>query len=311
MIPFTRANSSTVSTVVLDDFIEGYEIVLDGFPSLRVLEIKYEDFNKFPNLPDSLRELRINYVNVKDLTMSGMDHGVILPTRLSSLMLCGNMSCFMLPKILNIDKLLTLKSVSIVFYPFRYLSEKDPIRNNLPRVSSICINRLQQFVSQLPFDLEILRITIEGFATTKLDHSSAGCPDKLSFKHFRNLKCFELRCLNSDHPFNVSVFPGTVEHIHFFLISPILTGCFSQGIRSIDVELISYRESVSYFLRHFISKLNSLLCLYILIDSDTSADIRQITFPHHLFSFIIEFQCYNHDIKHKSDVLFWIPFLFS
>ncbi|GME85790.1 unnamed protein product [Ambrosiozyma monospora] len=117
MITFTRTLSSTVSTMVLRNFSAEYEIVLDGFRSLKGLEISDSVLNKFPSLPESLRKLSIKYVN--DLTMSDVDHGITLPTGLCSLEWHGNLGCFTLPKILNIDKLLDLKNVSVVIDPFQ------------------------------------------------------------------------------------------------------------------------------------------------------------------------------------------------
>ncbi|GMG41976.1 unnamed protein product [Ambrosiozyma monospora] len=79
MIPFIRAISSTVEAVYLSKLSAEYEIVLDGFRTLKKLSIADSILNKFPSLPESLRELRI--LCVIDLAMSDMDHGIILPTR--------------------------------------------------------------------------------------------------------------------------------------------------------------------------------------------------------------------------------------
>ncbi|GMG40645.1 unnamed protein product [Ambrosiozyma monospora] len=114
-ITFTRTLSSTVSTMVLENISAEYEIVLDGFRSLKKLEIKNSVLNKFPSLPESLRKLSIEYFN--DLTMSDMDHGITLPTGLCSLTWHGNLRYFTLPKILNIDKLLDLKEVLVEIDP--------------------------------------------------------------------------------------------------------------------------------------------------------------------------------------------------
>ncbi|GMG49811.1 unnamed protein product [Ambrosiozyma monospora] len=292
MIPFTRAINSTVSTVMLDDFSAEYEIVLEGFRSLKKLVIRYSVLKKFPRLPESLRELRIEYVN--DLTMSDMDHGIILPTRLCSLQWLGNLSCFTLPKILNIDKLLSLTDVSVEIDPFQfnYLCDEevydleDFVTRNFLRFSNTCtIDQLQQFVSQLPSDLERLKINIYGCIRSNLDNYSAYCDDELSFEHFTRLDYLELKCFTNGNPFNVSVFPG-VEHLSFRSPS-LLNGYFAQGIRSLEVNLESYEESVSHFLSHFISKLTSLVSLSINIDLYTSADIRSL--PSQLCSLRIAF----------------------
>ncbi|GME85853.1 unnamed protein product [Ambrosiozyma monospora] len=294
MIPFTRAISSTVSRVQLKSFTAEYEIVLDGFHSLKELSIRFSVLNKFPRLPESLRELKIEYVNV--LTRSDIDHGIILPTRLCSLIWHGNLACFTLPKILNIDKLLYLKYVSVEISPFEYIDRvgeegydlKDYVTRDFLRLTNACtIDQLQQFVSQLPSDLEILKINIFGCIRPNLDDYCACCHDKLSFKRFTNLDELEVDCFSNGNPFNVSVFPA-VEHLTF--ISPrVLTGCFAQGIRSLEVFLNTYGESVSYFLSHFISKLTSLVCLSIVVDQGTPADIREIASSSQLCSFKITF----------------------
>ncbi|GMG38063.1 unnamed protein product [Ambrosiozyma monospora] len=169
-IPLIRAISSTVKTICLSKLSVEYEIVLDGFRTLKHLVIADSILNKFPSLPESLRELKIQYVN--DLAMSDMDHGIILPTRLRSLEWHGNLSCFTLPKILNIDKLLYLKDVSVDINPFRYIDIcdeegydlEDYVTRNFLRLTNTCtVDQLQKFVSQLPSELEILEINIYGF----------------------------------------------------------------------------------------------------------------------------------------------------
>ncbi|GMG40629.1 unnamed protein product [Ambrosiozyma monospora] len=303
-IYFTRAINSTVSTLLLQKFSTEYEIVLDGFLSLKKLEIARSVLKKFPSLPESLRELTIEYVS--DLTMSDMDHGIILPTRLCSLIWHGNLSCFTLPKILNIDKLLSLKDVSIRISPLEVSDEFDGSLYDFPlevsdefdgaiydlkhhvtkdclRLSNTCtIDQLQQFVSQLPPDLEILKINIHGYIRPCLNNYSA-CLDKVSFKHFTKLDCLELKCFNNSNPFNVSAFPG-VESLNF-LSPPVLSGSFAQGIKSLEVDLEAYGESVSHFLSHFISKLTSLVCLSIVCSGHRVADIRSL--PNQLCSFSI------------------------
>ncbi|GMG19553.1 unnamed protein product [Ambrosiozyma monospora] len=79
--------------------------------------------------------------------------------------------------------------------------------------------------------------------------------------------------------------------VSFHLGPPVtvLTGCFAKGIRSLDVSLDAYGESVSYFLNHFISKLTSLVRLSIEIDKNASADIREVALPSHLCFFRIAF----------------------
>ncbi|GMG28323.1 unnamed protein product [Ambrosiozyma monospora] len=275
-------------------FSAEYEIVLDGFSSLKSLEISDSVLNKFPSLPESLRMLRIMYVN--DLTMSDMDHGITLPTGLCSLLWDGNLSCFSLPKILNIDKLLDLKNVSVEICPFQFNDPygedydlDDPITRNFLRVSNACtIDQLQQFISQLPSDLEILWLNIYGFIRPDLDNYSACCPDQVSLQHFTKLDYLQFNCF-SDHNFtlNVSDLPG-IDHVA--LISPpVLSGCFAQGIRSLDVNLELYGESLPYFFSHFISKLNRLACLLITIDEDSSADLRDLAFPSQLCFLEISF----------------------
>ncbi|GMG19377.1 unnamed protein product [Ambrosiozyma monospora] len=120
-----------------------------------------------------------------------------------------------------------------------------------------------------------------------MDNYSACCPDELSFKRFTNLDYLQFNGFTNDNPFNVSVFPA-VEHLSF-ISHPVLTGCFTQGIRSLDVNLEIYGESVSYFLSHFISKLTSLVDLTIDIDKTTSADIREVALPSQLCFFKIIF----------------------
>ncbi|GMG40674.1 unnamed protein product [Ambrosiozyma monospora] len=294
MILFTRAINSTLSVLVIDNFSAEYEIVLDGFSSLKKLEISYSVLKKFPSLPESLRELTIKYVN--DLSMSDMNYGILFPTRLCTLMLHGNICCFGLPKILNIEKLICLKDVSVNISPFHsngicgeelYDLEDYVIRNFLRLTNTCTIDQLQQFVSQLPSDLEILKINIYGCIRPSLDNYSACCPDKLSFKRFTNLNYLECNCFSNDNLFNVSIFPA-VEHLSF-ISHPVLTGCFAQGIKSLEVNLGSYRESVSHFLSHFISKLTSLVSLSINIDIKTSADIRGIASSSQLCFFRIIF----------------------
>ncbi|GMG37936.1 unnamed protein product [Ambrosiozyma monospora] len=290
-IYFTRAINSTVSTLLLQKFSTEYEIVLDRFSSLKKLEIANSVLKKFPSLPESLRELTIEYVN--DLTMSDMDHGIILPTRLCSLIWHGNLSCFTLPKILNIDKLLSLKDVSIRISPLEVSDEFDGslydlnhhVTKEFLRITNTCtIDQLQQFVSQLPSDLEILKINIDGYIRPNLNNYSSCSPDEISFKHFTKLDRLELKCFNNSNPFNVSAFPG-VESLNF-LSPPVLSGSFAQGIRSLEVDLESYGETVSHFLSHFISKLTSLVCLSIVIIDNRVADIR--TLPSQLCSFRIK-----------------------
>ncbi|GME85863.1 unnamed protein product [Ambrosiozyma monospora] len=214
MIPFIRAINSTVSSVQLSCFSAEYEIVLDGFRSLKQLSIRFSVLNKFPRLPESLRELEIECVN--DLTVSDIEHGIILPTRLCSLIWLSKLACFTLPKILNIDKLPYLKDVSVEISPFLYVFKaaeeeydmeeylvegfngegycaKDYVTRDFVRLTNTCtaIDQLQQFVSQLPSELEILKINIEGCLRPNLDYHSACCPDKLSFKRFTNLDYLE------------------------------------------------------------------------------------------------------------------------
>ncbi|GMG19555.1 unnamed protein product [Ambrosiozyma monospora] len=294
MTPFVRAVSSTVELLVLNNLSAEYEIVLDGFRTLKELFIRHSILNKFPKLPESLRELSIQYVN--DLTMSDMENGIILPTQLFSLTWQGNLSCFTLPKILNIDKLLHLKDVSVEIEPFQFIDIcgeegydlKDSVTRKFLRLTNTCtVDQLQKFVSQLPSELEILNIYIYGYVRPNLDNYSACCPVNLPLKHFTNLYCHEFICFNNGNPFDVSVFPD-VEHLCFFS-PPVLTGCFAKGIRSLDVSLDAYGESVSYFLNHFISKLTSLVRLSIDIDKNTSADIREVALPSHLCFFRIVF----------------------
>ncbi|GMG21479.1 unnamed protein product [Ambrosiozyma monospora] len=304
-IPFIRAINSPVSIVHLNCFTATYEIVLDGFSSLKELLIKFSILNKFPRLPESLRELEILYVD--DQTSSDVDHGIILPTRLCSLVWHSNLACFALPKILNIDKLLYLKDVTVEICPFEYTAgvyydeydvalygEDDNVDDYITwhflQVTNACttIDQLQQFVSQLPSDLEILTISIYGFILPQLDdYFYACCPDKLSFKRFTNLKYLECNCFSNDNLFNVSLFPA-VEHLSF-ISHPVLTGCFAQGIRSLEVNLETYGESVSYFLSHFISKLTSLVDISIEIDQSTTADIREVALSSQLCSLTITF----------------------
>ncbi|GMG27271.1 unnamed protein product [Ambrosiozyma monospora] len=286
MIPFIRAISSTIQTVDLSWLSAEYEIVLDGFHTLKKLDIGYSILNKFPSLPESLRELEIEYIN--DLTNSDMDHGIILPTRLRSLEWHGNLSCFTLPKILNINKLLYLKDVSIEIDPFKFIDiccekgyeRKDSVTMKFLRLTNTCtVDQLQKFVSQLPSELEILKIDIYGYVQPNLDNYPACCPDKLQFKHFTNLYYLKFSCFNNGL-FDVSGFPD-VEHLSF-RSPPVLTGCFAQGIRSLDVQLEAYGESLSYFLSHFISKLTSLVHLSIDINRNTSTDIREVALPSQL-----------------------------
>ncbi|GMG25282.1 unnamed protein product [Ambrosiozyma monospora] len=297
MTTFTRTISSTVSTLVLKTFSAEYEIVLDGFRSLKSLEIINSILNKFPSLPESLQELSIRYVN--DLTMSDMDHGITLPTRLCTLEWNGNLSCFTLPKILNIDKLLDLKNVSVGICPFQFndsYGEEYDLNNyvtrNFLRVSNACtIDQLQQFVSQLPSDLEILLLNIYGFIRPDLDNYSACCPDQVSFQRFTKLGYLQFNCFSDSNSFSVSDLPG-IDHLTL-LSPPVLSGCFAQGIRSLDVDLALYEESLSYFLSHFISKLTRLVCLSISIDHESSADIRDIALSSQLCSFSISFYRQN------------------
>ncbi|GME85754.1 unnamed protein product [Ambrosiozyma monospora] len=309
-IPFIRAINSTVSRVQLKCFSPKYEIVLDGFRSLKQLSIRFSVLNKFPRLPESLRELEIEYVN--DLTMSDMDHGITLPTRLCSLIWHGNLACFTLPKILNIDKLLYLKDVSVEISPFEYIDlvgeegydVDDYVTSEFLRVTNTCtIEQLQQFVSQLPSDLEILKINIYGCIRPNMDNYYAYCPDELSFKRFTNLNYLEFRCYSNDNPFNVSVFPAVTDLN--FISHPVLTGCFAQGIRSLVVNLETYAESVSYFLSHFISKLTSLVDLFMDIHKTASADIRGVELPSKLCFFKIAFNlnywCLNCEDPYYED----------
>ncbi|GMG22301.1 unnamed protein product [Ambrosiozyma monospora] len=284
--------------MVLENFSAEYEIVLSGFRSLKKFEISHSVLNKFPSLPESLRKLSIRYVN--DLTMSDMDHGITLPTRLCSLTWHGNLSCFSLPKILNIDKLLDLKNVWIEIDPLlsndlydKEFDLNDRVTKNFLRVSNACtIGQLQQFISQLPSELEILWLNIHGFIRADLDDYSACCPDQVSFQHFTKLDYLQFNCFSdSNFTLNVSNLPG-IDHIAF-RSPPVLSGCFAQGIRSLKVNLELYGESLSYFFSHFISKLNRLACLSITIDEKSSADLRDVAFPSQLCFLKIEF-CRQH-----------------
>ncbi|GME72735.1 unnamed protein product [Ambrosiozyma monospora] len=293
-VPFTRAVSSTVSTLTLDDFSTDYEIVLNGFTSLKKLTILYSTLKKFPVLPAFLKELTILFVNV--LSISDIDSGIILPTQLCSLTWNGNICCFSLPKILNINKLLDLKSVSVRINPFAFsdscdkelYSMRDFVTNDFLRIANTCtIDQLQRFFSQLPSGLKILKINIDGHIGSNSDNYSACSPNELSFNHFTDLKYLELKCLNNENSLNVTVFP-CVEQLKF-TSPPVLGGYFSQGIRSLDVNLQTYRESLSHFLSHFIPQLTSLVFLSICIDLKTSADLRNAAIPSQLCSFIIKF----------------------
>ncbi|GME78405.1 unnamed protein product [Ambrosiozyma monospora] len=136
-----------------------------------------------------------------------MDHGIILPTGLCSLTWHNNIYCFTLPKILNIGEILDLKTVSVQIDPFKFNDScdgvvldyhDDPINKKFLQISNTCtIGQLQQFVSQLPTDLEILKININGYIRHNLDSYSTCCPAELSFKRFANLDCFEMDCLNN------------------------------------------------------------------------------------------------------------------
>ncbi|GME80312.1 unnamed protein product [Ambrosiozyma monospora] len=292
MVPFTRATNSTVSTVILNNFSPEYEIVLGGFSSLKKLEIRYSILNKFPNLPESLRELTIEFVNT--LMVDDRDLGIILPTQLYSLKFHGNMCCLTLPKILNVDELLGLKSVLVEICPFElndkydedvFFNAEELVTREILRASNTCtIGQLQKFNSQLPSDLQTLKIQIEGYILDNLDDYSTCCPDKLSFEHFTNLHCLELNCFNSGDSFNVSVFPSA-DRLQFTSF-PVLNGYFVQGIKSLEVNLQTYGESLPH-LSHSISKLTSLTCLSINIDQHAAADLRKFTFPQQLCSFII------------------------
>ncbi|GMG39506.1 unnamed protein product [Ambrosiozyma monospora] len=176
----------------------------------------------------------------------------LAPTSIHPCAISNIRNCFTLPKILNIDKLLYLKDVTVEICPFEYITgvgyegyevdlygEEDDVEDYVTRdflrLTNACttIDQLQQFVSQLPSDLEILKIGIYGFVRPKLDNYYACYPDKLSFKKKKNA---------------------------------LQTWNILSGIRSLDVNLETYGESVSYFFSHFISKLTSLLDLSIEID---------------------------------------------
>ncbi|GME71645.1 unnamed protein product [Ambrosiozyma monospora] len=309
MTPFLKVSNGTILNMVLKHFSTDYVLHLNGFDSLDRLEIKFSTLNKFPSLPESLKKLRIEYVT--DLAMTDMDHGIVLPTQLCSLTWTGNKCCYTLPKILNVDELHDLKDVSINICPFEFsdlvddslCAFKDSVSThalrisnldttNFLRISNTCtIDQLQQSVSQLPYDLQSFQISIDGYIRSSLNDYSACCLDNLSFEHFTNLNYLELSCLNNDSSFNVSVFPN-VEHLNVNISPPVFSGSFAPGIRSLTVSLKTYREPLSHFMNHFISKLISLVSLSIKIYSHTHVDIRKFTFPSHLCSFILKLSDY-------------------
>ncbi|GMF05891.1 unnamed protein product [Ambrosiozyma monospora] len=142
-------------------------------------------------------------------------------------------------------------------------------------------------MSQLPSDLKKLSIDIDGYIRPNLDTFSACSTDKLSFKHFTNLRSLTLNCLNNKNSYNVSIFPGGDSLI--FASTSVLSGCFAQGLRSLDINLRPYGESLSYLLNHSISNLTTLVFLSIDINIQASGDLRNITFPHRLSYFAIKF----------------------
>ncbi|GME76337.1 unnamed protein product [Ambrosiozyma monospora] len=166
MVSFTEIPKSSVSTVLLNEFSAGYDVVLDEFLSLRTLEVRNSILNKFPSLLESLRKLTTEFVN--DLTVSDMEH-----------------------EILNSDKLLDLKGVLVQLKPFKFndtcdeqvFFDGDSTTNEFLRILNTCtIDQLQQFVSQLPSDLETLKIIIDGYIRLNLDNYSLCSPDKISFQ---------------------------------------------------------------------------------------------------------------------------------
>ncbi|GME84024.1 unnamed protein product [Ambrosiozyma monospora] len=119
-ISFPNAINSTVSTVYLGSLSTKYEKLLDGFSSLKTLRLYNMSMNKFPSLTESLRELTI--CSVKVLTISD---GIILPPQLCCLYLYGNMSCFTLPVIINVEELVDLKTVFVNIDPLKFSDRYD------------------------------------------------------------------------------------------------------------------------------------------------------------------------------------------
>ncbi|GME70422.1 unnamed protein product [Ambrosiozyma monospora] len=211
--------------------------------------------------------------------MPEMEQGIILPIRLCSL---SWLLSYSLPKIVNIDELHDLKSVWVQINPFELTNNSSRDSNTLSK-----FDELQQFVSQLPSDLKIFKINWGGYVPV-ISQSPCG---KKKFKTTTT-------STTTTTTFNVSVFLPEVELVKFTSPS-VLSGCFAEEIRSLDVDLREYKESLSHFLSHFISRLTSLVYLSILLKPHSSADFRKITFPHQLFSLIIEFRqphvCYIDD----------------
>ncbi|GME75448.1 unnamed protein product [Ambrosiozyma monospora] len=298
-ISFIKMSNSTVSTMTLKNFSTEYMLYLDGFSSLRELEIRDSAMNKFPSLPESLRDLKIVFVS--EPTMSNVDHCIVLPPRLCVLSLCGNRRFLTLPVVLNIDELHDLKKVSVHIYPLQLDNEcdellydlKDSVTRNFLRVSNTCtIDQLQRFLFQLPSDLKNLSIVFgdsgSGYIEDELNNNTSICSfDTLSLGHFENLEHLEIEGFNNNTLFNASILPAA-QYLEF-TAPRILTGCFTHGIRFLYVDLQSCEESLTHFLDHFISKLASLVFLSVSVDSFMSADLRNVIFPHQLCSLQIEF----------------------
>ncbi|GME70193.1 unnamed protein product [Ambrosiozyma monospora] len=275
-----------------------YMLFLKGFSSLRKLEIKKSVLNEFPNLPEYLRHLKISLIS--DLSKLDSDHGILLPSRIRSLSLHGNRRYLTLPVIRNIDELHNLNHVASRISPEEFNDECDELlydmvdfvtRKFIQTFNTCTIDELQRFLSQLTSDLKSLSIFMHGYIQTELNKCSICSLDKLSLEHFTDLEHLEFYPFidydGAPFSFDVSVFPAA-RYVKF-TAPQTLTGCFTDGIRFLDIDLGSCDESLRHFLNHFISKLTTLVFLSISLARFQSADLRSVLLPHQLSKLEIKF----------------------
>ncbi|GME76831.1 unnamed protein product [Ambrosiozyma monospora] len=217
------------------------ELIFHNLSSLKHLTLFGGTINAdtIARFPETLEELSFDFVESPGTEFTD---GIRMPVHLRSLWLHINPEHTGLPAIVNVDQLVYLENV-------------------MCQPKCIHLNQLQNFISQLPSDLNSLDINNEGYLRGDLDGYDLCCPDKLSLDHFTNLTRLNFDCLNNSKSFNVSIFPESLETLDF-TSSKLLTGFFPSKLDRLIINLFSYGESLEVFLSS-ITNLTNLTILKI------------------------------------------------
>ncbi|GMG44486.1 unnamed protein product [Ambrosiozyma monospora] len=256
------------------------ELSFFNLPNLRHLDLFKCSLNShaFAKLPETLTKL---YLNDSIFLQTNIEHGTHFPTGLTSLTIYGS-----LPHILNINQLIDLNEVvlSIDSSQIKMCSIEIPIfhnqRNDQVTVLQNISDQLHVFVSRLPNHLRTIRIEY-------FDWTESNGAVNLPLRNFTSLRDLYLNV--SEPSIDVSMIPD-LEHLKL-VARKLLRGNFPLSIRSLDINLTKYNESLTHFCNEFIHPLQNLLKLKILAATQSSAsvDFKKVKFPDYLYSFKLNY----------------------